>query len=633
MKKKESEKKPYHKEYGLFSNSRYVLGCIWEEDRAIFIHLAIAMIVGPILNYSWSFVSKFVIDTAMGKFSFSLQKFVAIAIAMGMVILLFQLLQTYVYSERWSRLIYIRIRQISKKNRKAMEMEYHYMEDTDLLDCFQKAGVACGGNQQGVEGLMQRILDFLVNLAGVATGIVILTTLNPLVVVLLVFLSVMSALFSNHTNKKSKKLVWDKLAPWWRKNSYIDETATDFSAAKDVRMFSLKQWILDKKTELNKERLAAQSLNEKIWFINSLLWNVLWIAGQTGVYAWLLYSVVKGGMSVGNFSLYLGSANVFTQGVNTITGSISDLVARSREVDDFRSFMDFEKLSPLGDRTDCESGKEKSDSDKKGIPVPKAEKYEFVFENVSFKYPRAEKFALKNLNITVKGGERLAVVGLNGAGKSTFIKLMLRLYKPTEGRILLNGIDVQDFDRASYFKVFAPLFQEVNLFAFSLAENISMQTFEKTDKALAEKCLKDAGLGKKLADLSAGVDTQVLKVIDDEGVDFSGGEKQKIALARALYKNSPVVVLDEPTAALDAIAESKLYQDFDQMIGNKTAVYISHRLSSTQFCNNVAMFKDGEMIEYGTHQSLLAAGKEYAEMWKVQAQYYVDSNSSEKAEA
>lgn len=618
--KKVEEKKPYHKDYGLLSNSRFVLNCIWEEDRAIFIHLVIAMIVGPVLNYSWSFISKFVIDTAMGKYNLTLMKFAAIATALGIVILLIEMLQTYVYSERWSRLVYIRIKQISKKNRKAMEMDYYHMEDTDVLDCFQKAGNATGGNQQGVEGLMHQILDFLVSLAAVATGIVILTTLNPLVVLLLIFLSIMSAVFSNKTNKVSKKLVWDKLAPWWRKNSYIDEIASDFSSAKDVRMFSLKQWILDKKAELNKERLAAQSLNEKVWFFNSFMWNVLWIAGQSGVYAWLLYSVVKGNMTVGNFSLYLGSAGIFTQNVNSITGSISNLMARSREVDDFRSFMDFEKFSPESD-------------EKKGIPVPKAEKYQFVFENVSFKYPRAENYALKNLNITVKGGERLAVVGLNGAGKSTFIKLMLRLYKPTEGRILLNGTDIQEFDRTSYFEVFAPLFQEVNLFAFTLAENISMQTPEKTDKILAEKCLKDAGLGEKLAELSSGVDTQVLKVIYDDGVDFSGGEKQKIALARALYKDSPVVVLDEPTAALDAIAESKLYQSFDRMIGNKTAIYISHRLSSTQFCNNVAMFKDGEMIEYGTHQSLLAAGKDYAEMWKVQAQYYVDQDSSEKVEA
>ena len=215
-------------------------------------------------------------------------------------------------------------------------------------------------------------------------------------------------------------------------------------------------------------------------------------------------------------------------------------------------------------------------------------------------------------------------MGLNGAGKTTFIKLLLRLYEPTEGEILLNGVDIREYDKMDYYRVFAPVFQEVELFAFPLAENISMKPPKETDTKKAEQCLFDAGFGEKLAELNDGVNTEVLKVIHDDGVDFSGGEKQKIALARALYKNAPVVVLDEPTAALDALAEAKLYADFDKLIGGKTAVYISHRLSSTQFCNNVAMFKDGEMIEYGTHNSLMELGGEYANMFEVQAQYYLE---------
>ena len=223
------------------------------------------------------------------------------------------------------------------------------------------------------------------------------------------------------------------------------------------------------------------------------------------------------------------------------------------------------------------------------------------------------------------------MVGLNGAGKSTFIKLLLRLYEPTEGTIYLNGVDIKTYQRESYYKVFAPVFQEVQLFAFPLSENISMETPQQTDPKKASQCLADAGFVEKLKELPQGVSTQVLKVIYDDGVDFSGGEKQKIGLARALYKNAPVVVLDEPTAALDALAEHQLYQDFDRLIGGKTAVYISHRLSSTQFCDRVAMFAEGKMVEYGTHQSLLALGGAYAAMFEVQAQYYVEENKKEAA--
>ena len=258
------------------------------------------------------------------------------------------------------------------------------------------------------------------------------------------------------------------------------------------------------------------------------------------------------------------------------------------------------------------------------ISLPKSDRYEFKFENVSFRYPKADVYALKNMNITLEAGKRLAVVGLNGAGKSTFIKLLLRLYEPTEGRILLNGTDIRSYSRADYYRIFSAVFQDVNLFAYPLSENISMSTPEETDRKKAEICIRNAGMGEKLDSLSKGIDTEILKVIYEDGIDLSGGEKQKLALARALYKDAPVVVLDEPTAALDALAEAELYENFDKLIGKKTAVYISHRLSSTGFCDAVAMFKDGEMIEYGTHESLLKAGGAYSEMFRMQARYYVE---------
>lgn len=387
---------------------------------------------------------------------------------------------------------------------------------------------------------------------------------------------------------------------------------TNFDTAKDIRMFGLKDWLVEKLTVMKKERCDAQVKNAKMWYRSSVMSNVMVSVSQVAVYVWLIYQTVQGEMTIGNFSLYLASATTFYNYISQLLTGVSTLFECSRQVDDFRSFMDFEK-----------------DSVDKGEPVPVSDSYGFEFRNVSFKYPKAEKYALKNLSLTLKAGERLAVVGLNGAGKSTFIKLLLRLYEPTEGEILLNGVNINTYSKKSYYSVFAPVFQDVELFAFPLAENVSMDTPEATDKQMAEKCLVDAGFGEKLKELPNGISTELLKVIHDDGVDLSGGEKQKLALARALYKDAPVVVLDEPTAALDALAESKLYGDFDKLIGGKTAVYISHRLSSTQFCSNVAMFKDGEMVEYGTHESLLENGGAYAEMFRIQAQYYVNDPESE----
>jgi ABC-type multidrug transport system fused ATPase/permease subunit len=285
------------------------------------------------------------------------------------------------------------------------------------------------------------------------------------------------------------------------------------------------------------------------------------------------------------------------------------------QADDFRTFMDYptEETGDFLELSKVLDGKSPS----------------FEFKNVSFRYEGAEQYALKNLNMSFPAGQRLAVVGLNGAGKTTFIKLLLRLYDVTEGEILLNGVNIKRFRRNEYYKVFAPVFQNVELFAFPMAENVSMQSPGNTDKELAKECINMAGLKQKVDSLEKGVDTELLKIVHEDGVDLSGGEKQKLALARALYKNAPVIVLDEPTAALDALAEYELYQNFDKMIQEKSAVYISHRLSSTRFCDVIAMFVAGEMVEYGTHEELLAKGGFYAEIFEVQAQYYETEEEGE----
>jgi len=283
------------------------------------------------------------------------------------------------------------------------------------------------------------------------------------------------------------------------------------------------------------------------------------------------------------------------------------------QVDDFRSFLEIK-----------EEGNDL-------LPLPDREKYTFTFRNVSYRYHGAEGYALKNLNLTFDAGERLAVVGLNGAGKTTFIKLLLRLYDVTEGEILLNGINIKRFKREEYYRLFAPVFQNVEIFAFPFSENVSMKTPENTDKELAKECLIKAGMEEKVNGLLKGVDTQLLKVLHEDGVDLSGGEKQKLALARALYKDAPVIILDEPTAAFDALAEYNLYKSFNELIGDKSAIYISHRLSSTRFCDHIAMFKEGEIVEYGSHEELLLKKGAYAEMFEIQAQYYKDKEASENA--
>ncbi len=609
QKKTDEKRNPLHREYGLLSNLKWLFAAIRKYDRTILGIMCLGIVCAPFMSYLWTFISKFIIDMITGNGEPSdllvmMLIFTCVQIAVTMLNS-FQIFEGY-------RFISLRFRIMLEKNVKVMGIDFPCLEDPDLMDCYEKASRACDNNDTGIEGLTRRSFQFLQSLAVTTVGIVILGTLNVWIMLGITVLAALNFAVRNAANKWGKAHIWDPLAKWWRRNWYMEHEVTDFTFAKEVRLFGLKDWLTEKYRILQKERYDAQVKNEKLWFIVALTSSIITHGVQFFVYVYLIYAVSHGDVTIGNFTLYVASSTTMFNYLNNLLGGIADLFERSRQVDDFRSFMDYSGGS------DPDSGKE----------LPVFDKWDFEFRNVSFRYPKAEKYALENLSLKLKAGERLAVVGLNGAGKSTFIKLLLRLYEPTEGEILLNGVNIKEYSKRSYFKAFAPVFQDVELFAFPLSENVSMQSPENTDSEKAEKCLIDAGMGSKLKELPKGVSTEILKVIYDDGTDLSGGEKQKLALARALYKDAPVVVLDEPTAALDALAESRLYNDFDKLIGGKTAVYISHRLSSTQFCNNVAMFRDGHLEEYGTHDELMHHNGAYAEMFRVQAQYYVDEKEA-----
>lgn len=282
-------------------------------------------------------------------------------------------------------------------------------------------------------------------------------------------------------------------------------------------------------------------------------------------------------------------------------------------INDYRNFIEWKE--------DSQSAGEK-DGHITGIDL---DEFEFQFENVSFKYPGHDNYVLKNINLTIKNGMKLAVVGVNGAGKTTFIKLIMKLYEPTEGRILLNGVDIKEYNRQEYFKLFSPVFQNVECFAMPIYQNVSFADEENTDMDKVNAVLEQSGLKAKIDTYESGIHTNLLKIFDKKGIDLSGGEKQRLAMARALYKDGKVVILDEPTAALDALAEDRMYREFEDMIQNKTAIFISHRLGSTRFCDKIAMFEDGSVVEEGTHDELMKKDDKYAYMFRIQSQYYNNS--------
>ena len=281
-------------------------------------------------------------------------------------------------------------------------------------------------------------------------------------------------------------------------------------------------------------------------------------------------------------------------------------------INDYRNFLNWEESGQI---------KYERENDFKRIQV---DKYSFEFDNVSFKYPGQDIYALKNINLKISSGEKLAIVGANGAGKTTLIKLIMKLYEPTQGRILLNGVDIKEYNREEYFKLFSPVFQNVECFAMPIYQNISFEEEKNTDMNKVRRVLEQSGLKSKIDCYNRDLYSNLLKIFDKEGIDLSGGEKQRLAMARAMYKGGQVIILDEPTAALDAIAEDKMYREFDKMIKGKTAIFISHRLGSTRFCDKIAMFDGGEIVEEGTHEELIAKNGKYAYMYELQSQYYKD---------
>ncbi len=609
--KKDENTDEFHKEYGVISNCRYILGKFVKYRKSLILFIITGSIAAASMTYLWSFIGKLVIDMIEQQASSpdkDIKPLLYLTLITSAAELLFMWLNTVSSMKMSVGFTYVRLMIIKERIAKTLGMEYEALETPEMLDRLQKAKRATAGDWQGVQGMMTYMQVMGVQIISVTIAVAIMTTFNPWIIFIIVVLSFAQFLFFDYIRKKDKKEMWDAMMPHWRKLEYMENVTTDFSYAKDIRLFGMQKYLAKKQIDVYDEELRHWIKSRQYWIYNTIFAHGISLLRQLIIIGWLVYSVVFNGLSIGNFTLYTASAAAFSNAINEILQALSALRERSAHTDDYRSFMDIPS----------------ADDKAQTIPIHPADKYTFEFKNVSFKYRGQEKYALKNVNLTLHAGEKLAVVGLNGAGKSTFIKLLLRLYDVTEGCILMNGTDIRKFDRKEYYELFAPAFQDVMVFAFPIAENVSMKEPFNTDKAEAEKMLRLAGLGDKLDKLEKGVDTELLKVLYDDGVDLSGGEKQKLALARALYKKSKIIVLDEPTAALDALAEFRLYQSFNELVGDRTAVYISHRLSSTRFCDRVAMFKDGEVVEIGTHDSLMEADGAYADMFRVQAQYYVE---------
>lgn len=508
-------------------------------------------------------------------------------------------------------------------NKKLMSMDYEYMESEtiqnkrrDIDNMAREHG--CGLNMLfwTATPFVERLLQLVV--AGIITvqlfvkcltayktqewkGILIVLSF---VAFLIIFLYVNQRM-TQKIQAKINKSVEERL-PYTRKyDFYVDEYIGREECGKTVRLFNQQSLLSEtlngifKKVSklLSRQTILEARMNQWAEGINVL------ISGM--IYLLLGIMALKRVISVGSICLYAGCITNFLWHFQKWNQQVSLLKMNTKYVKQYLDFMDIKNKKYEGT-----------------LPVEKRDDDKFMieFENVSFHYPGSEKNVLENFSIRFNIGERLAVVGRNGSGKTTFIKLLCRLYDPTEGRILLNGIDIKKYDYKEYLSLFSVVFQDFQIPAFTLGQAVAAS--QEYDEEHVNDAVKKAGLSSLAARMPYGNETYLTKEFDKTGVNISGGEAQKLAIARALYHDTPFVILDEPTAALDPIAEYEVYAKFDELIGTKTAVYISHRLSSCQFCNDILVIDDGKAVQRGSHEKLIDEEGLYAKLWKTQAKYY-----------
>ncbi|MCI5667142.1 MAG: ABC transporter ATP-binding protein/permease [Oscillospiraceae bacterium] len=487
-----------------------------------------------------------------------------------------------------------------------MKMDYEHTEDPEALDALEKAQEGMSWYSGGIVGVLGAVFSLVNNAAALLGVSVIILFTCPWLLPVQIAALVVITLF-NAKNNKLEQEGFLQLAKSNRIFGYVFYQLADFKLGKDIRLYDSTKMMCDKAKFFSDEQIGiwrgtARKQRKNSWVMD--LANAL----RDGIsYFYIGFLAVTKAITIGDFSMCVSAAGTLYWSLHGIVSGIQNITQKCAYAHRYIEFMRFPAAM------------------EKGTKQVKPGEHTIEFRHVSFKYPRSEKPVLRDINLTIKSGEHLSIVGLNGAGKTTFIKLLCRLYDVTGGEILVDGVNIKEYSDEEYRKLFAVVFQDFQLFAFSLRENIAFS--ENADDAELENVLKLAGLWEDAQKLPKGLDTMLYKSFDEDGTDLSGGQRQKTAIARALYRNAPVVILDEPTAALDPVAEYEIYRQFNTLVGGKTAVYISHRLSSCKFCDRIVVFADDTIKESGTHDELVSLrGGIYAEMFAEQAKYYVGCN-------
>lgn len=606
---KHGAKKTPKPKYNLWQNTGFMLRTSRKYAKSVFP----LCIVLALLSAGKSVAELLIAPAILNKIelSASLGSVVFTIAAFALVLMLLSGLRSYVDTNALFGRIAVRSQGIYLSiSRKYAETSYPNLLNTDFLALGEKASAACAGNSESSEAIWTTLTDLMTSCIGFIVYLALLTNLNLWLAALVAATTAVSYFASKRINEwgylhRSEELELTK------RIEYANKIATSREFAKDIRMFGLRGWLEDLWGSTMRLYSAFCAKRERKYIWANIIDIVLTFLRNGIAYAFLIGITVKNGLPASQFLLYFAALSGFAQWVVEILDKLSVMHKQSLDISTIREFLDWDEPFDLngGERIAFEPNKQ----------------YEIRLDNVSFRYPKADKDTLSHINLTVHPGEKLAIVGLNGAGKTTLVKLVCGFLDPTEGRILLNGEDIRKFNRNNYYALFSAVFQEFSVLDVTVKENVA-QCVDGIDETRVWQCIDKAGLTEKIQSLPKGIETHLGRRVFKDGVEFSGGQTQRLMLARALYKNAPILMLDEPTAALDPIAENDIYQKYNEMTHGRTSFFISHRLASTRFCDRIIFVDSGKIAEEGTHDELLKNGGGYAYLFEVQSKYYRSDN-------
>ncbi|OKP99248.1 ABC transporter ATP-binding protein [Paenibacillus sp. P46E] len=597
--KKEKNTKPL---YSLPSNVLFLLRKSWHVDKALFLAILARIPIVVLLPLLGAYLSKFVVElVSNGSSAGTLVTYVLFISAALLSLHLLNNFMTAIIAWRsyGNRFLYINM-----SGNKIMDTDYDNIEDPDGQTKMQKALNTLGNDSGGTQQLFSQFVNICANTIGLITYSALIIALSPWLVLLLCVMTIVNYYVNKshnywvHRNK-------DQWVPIDRRLGYISNKAGDFEVAKDMRLYGMSNWFKDVFARLLTDRMHWIKKTEKRGFGIDTLSAMMTFIRDGIVYGVLIYQVTQNEITVAEFVLYFALISQYSGWLLGLVDSYNEIQKTSLGFCDVREFLDMPDHFNRGE----------------GVKLPLSSP-EIEFDHVSFSYPNSESDTLKNLNFKVKQGEKIALVGLNGAGKTTLIKLLCGLYQSTEGVIKVGNVNITEYSRDDYYTLLSVVFQDISLLPISIAKNIALCEEKQIDSERLEQVLKLSGLYEKVQSLPNRENTVLLKSIHDHAIDLSGGEKQKLALARALYKGGKIIVLDEPTAALDPIAENEMYLKYNELTSSATSVFISHRLSSTRFCDRILFLENGEIIEEGNHSELMKLGGKYADLFNLQSHYY-----------